>query len=255
MLESFIGYVLPWGQISFWGATVITNMFTAIPYIGRDIMEWVWGGYTVCNATLHRFYSLHFLVPFVIIVFACLHIFLLHEKGRNNPLGIERDTMCIPFHPFYTAKDLFGFVCLGWGLIFLVLVKPEILGNVYNFIPADPMHTPHNVQPEWYFLFAYAILRSVPTKGIGIIIILMSILVLFFLPLLHRGQFRSLAFYPLNQHIFWLLVARFIGLSYAGHCPAREPWLILGKRFSVFYFCCILFNPLSLKLWDKIISN
>nr|YP_009681521.1 cytochrome b [Septifer bilocularis]QDO71943.1 cytochrome b [Septifer bilocularis] len=254
MAEAFLGYVLPWGQMSFWGATVITNLMTVIPFFGKTITQWIWGYYTVSNPTLKRFYSFHFIVPFLMVVMSALHLFYLHETGSNNPLGIESDMMCIPFHPFYTVKDLFGFVCLAWGLMFLVCVKPEMLGNVTNYIPANPMKTPKHVKPEWYFLFAYAILRSIPNKSGGICAMLLSILILYLLPFIHTGKFRSLCFYPFNQMIFWCFISIFIGLSYAGYSPPREPWLTCAWYLTLLYFPLIVLNPLSLFVWDWLIS-
>nr|AFR45255.1 cytochrome b [Mytilus californianus] len=253
MAEAFLGYTLPWGQMSYWGATVITNMLSVIPVVGTDMLRYVWGGWTVCNATLKRFYTLHFLLPFVMIAFVALHLFFLHEKGSNNPLGIESDSMCVPFHPFYTVKDLFGYVCFMFVFMYLVCVKPEMLGNSLNYWPANPMKTPIHVQPEWYFMFAYAILRSIPHKASGVSTMFMAIVVLYFVPALHTGRSRSLSFYPVNQILFWGLIGTFITLTWIGCRPVREPYIFLGQVFTVSYFSLMLLNPVSLWMWDSII--
>nr|YP_010317927.1 cytochrome b [Geukensia demissa]QHO63837.1 cytochrome b [Geukensia demissa]UJM44205.1 cytochrome b [Geukensia demissa] len=255
MAEAFLGYVLPWGQMSYWGAVVITSMITVIPYIGSLVVEWLWGGYVVNTRTLTRFYSFHFIIPFLMIVVVMLHFFYLHNKGSNNPLGINSDSMCIPFHPFYTVKDIFGFTCMLWMLMFLVCVKPEMLGNVHNYIPADSMKTPIHIQPEWYFLFAYAILRSIPHKAGGILAMLFSILILLVLPYVHSGKFRSLSFYPVHQLMFWLFICVFIGLTCVGMRPVREPMYTMGQYFTVMYFSLMLLIPFSLFCWDWLISK
>nr|QHO63850.1 cytochrome b [Geukensia demissa] len=255
MGEAFLGYVLPWGQMSYWGAVVITSMLTVIPYLGQDIVEWIWGGYVVNSLTLTRFYSIHFILPFLMLLLVGLHLFHLHNKGSNNPLGINSDSMCIPFHPFFTVKDIFGFVCMLWVLMFFVCVNPEMLGNVTNYIPADSMKTPIHIQPEWYFLFAYTILRSIPHKVGGILCMALSVLVLLVVPWVHSGKFRSLSFYPVHQMMFWFLVGLFVGLTLVGMRPVREPMYSIGQVFTFFYFGLIMLNPLSLIFWDKLIKS
>nr|YP_009681499.1 cytochrome b [Gregariella coralliophaga]QDO71894.1 cytochrome b [Gregariella coralliophaga] len=254
MAEAFLGYALPWGQMSYWGATVVTNMLTVIPLFGEKLCYYMWGGWTVCNATLQRFYTLHFMLPFLMVCVAVLHLFYLHENGSNNPLGIESDTMCIPFHPFYTVKDLFGFVCFSWVFMYLVCVEPELLGNVHNYTPADSMKTPLDVQPEWYFVFAYSILRSIPHKVGGVVAMGGAIAVLLVIPVMHTGEFRSLCFYPFNQMLFWCLIGSFIGLTWAGSRPAREPFISMGLWFSCSYYVCIILNPLSMWMWDYLLK-
>nr|QDO71844.1 cytochrome b [Brachidontes mutabilis] len=253
--EAFLGYVLPWGQMSYWGAVVISSMLTAIPYVGQTMAEWLWGGYVVNTRTLTRFYSFHFIVPFLMIVVVLLHLFYLHEKGSNNPLGVSSDSMLIPFHPCYTVKDIFGFVCMVFVLMFFVCVKPEMLGNPLNYIPADSMKTPVHIQPEWYFLFAYTILRSIPHKAGGIVAMLASILVLAVMPFVHTGKFRGLAFYPIHQMLFWAFISVFLGMTAVGMRPVMEPVYSVGQVLSVIYFGLILFIPLSLFIWDKLISK
>lgn len=255
MAEAFLGYVLPWGQISYWGAVVITSMLTAIPYVGQTIVEWIWGGYVVNTRTLTRFYSFHFILPFLIVVVVMLHLFYLHSKGRNNPLGINSDSMLVPFHPLYTVKDIVGFLCIFWVLMFFVCVKPEILGNVNNYIPADSFKTPIHIQPEWYFLFAYAILRSIPHKAAGILTILASILVLLIVPHIHTGKFRRLCFYPIHQMFFWIFICTFIGLIAIGLRPVIEPLYTGGQIFTALYFTIVLIVPSTLFLWDSLIDK
>nr|AXP84525.1 cytochrome b [Perumytilus purpuratus] len=255
MAESFLGYVLPWGQMSYWGAVVITSMLTAVPYIGGSIVEYVWGGYVVNTRTLTRFYSVHFIMPFLMVVVIFLHLFYLHDKGSNNPLGISSDSMLIPFHPFYTVKDVVGFTSLLLVLMFFVCVKPEMLGNPLNYIPADSYKTPIHIEPEWYFLFAYTILRSIPHKSSGIIAMLMSILILFLLPFIHTGKFRSLSFYPVHQMFFWFNMSIFGGLTAIGMRPVLEPYYSVGQVLTFLYFFMMFFLPLSLFLWDYLILS
>nr|YP_009681477.1 cytochrome b [Mytilisepta keenae]QDO71857.1 cytochrome b [Mytilisepta keenae] len=254
MGESFLGYVLPWGQMSYWGAVVITSMLTAIPYVGNSIVEYVWGGYVVNTRTLTRFYSFHFIIPFLMVVMVMLHFFYLHDKGSNNPLGISSDSMLIPFHPFYTVKDIVGFVAMFMVLMYFVCVKPEALGNPLNYIIIDQYKTPIHIQPEWYFLFAYTILRSIPHKVGGILAMLGSILILFLMPLIHTGQFRSLSFYPMHQLLFWFNVSVFIGLTLIGMRIVIEPYIFVGRVLTGCYFVGMLLLPLSLFLWDFLIT-
>nr|QKY75028.1 cytochrome b [Semimytilus algosus] len=255
MAESFLGYVLPWGQMSYWGAVVITSMLTIVPYIGSTVVEFVWGGYVVNTRTLTRFYSIHFILPFLMAVVIMVHLYYLHSKGSSNPLGLSSDSMLVSFHPFYTVKDLVGFIVMFLVLGFLVCVKPEALGNPLNFIPADSYKTPVHIQPEWYFLFAYTILRSIPHKVGGVLAMLMSIMILLFMPVVHTGQFRGLAFYPLHQCFFWFNVCVFGGLTFIGMRPVMEPYYSLGQVFTVLYFLGLLGLPLSLFLWDVLIKS
>nr|WIW40798.1 cytochrome b [Bathymodiolus septemdierum] len=254
MATAFLGYVLPWGQMSYWGATVITKLVTAVPYVGEMLLYWIWGGYTVCNATLVRFYSFHFILPFVMIVFSVVHLFYLHEEGANNPLGVSADSLLVRFHPFYTYKDVVGFFILFFGLLLLVCFWPDLLGNVNNWVPADPMKTPLQIEPEWYFLFAYSILRSIPNKSGGAAALVVSVLILFVIPSLHTGQFRSNSFYPLGQFSFWGLIVVWTGLTWIGACPVQDPYDLLGCVFTFLYFFFIMLIPLSQGLWDWLIK-
>jgi len=254
MGTAFLGYVLPWGQIRFWGATVITNLLSAVPYVGKMLVEWIWGGFAVDNATLTRFYSLHFLIPFAIAGLTVLHLLFLHETGSNNPLGLNRDGDKVPFHSYYTFKDLVGFIILLILLSFLVLFFPQLLTDPENFIPANPLVTPVHIQPEWYFLFAYAILRSIPNKLGGVIGLVSSIAILFILPLTHLGKSRALSFYPLNQLLFWALVGIFFILTWIGACPVEAPYELIGQVFTALYFSYFVLRPLAQLTWDKILD-
>nr|YP_010546361.1 cytochrome b [Nerita costata]YP_010546400.1 cytochrome b [Nerita plicata]UYI29877.1 cytochrome b [Nerita costata]UYI29916.1 cytochrome b [Nerita plicata] len=254
MGTAFLGYVLPWGQMSFWGATVITNLLSAIPYLGPDLVQWVWGGFAVDNATLTRFFTLHFILPFAIAAFTVIHLLFLHETGSNNPLGINSDSDKIPFHSYYTFKDLVGFVLLLFLLTLLVLFSPQLLGDPENFIPANPLVTPVHIQPEWYFLFAYAILRSIPSKLGGVVALVLSIAILFILPFTHLGKFRSTAFYPVSQVLFWTMVGIFLVLTWIGARPVEAPYEFIGRVFTVLYFSYYVLNPLAQLAWDKILD-
>nr|YP_009318344.1 cytochrome b [Angaria delphinus]AOZ71825.1 cytochrome b [Angaria delphinus] len=254
MATAFLGYVLPWGQMSFWGATVITNLFSAIPYIGKDLVQWMWGGFAVDNATLTRFFSLHFILPFAIAGMSVLHLLFLHQSGSNNPLGLNSDSDKVPFHSYYTFKDLVGFILLLFLLTMLVLLDPFLLGDPENFIPANPLVTPVHIQPEWYFLFAYAILRSIPNKLGGVIALAMSVVILFIVPISHMGKMRSMAFYPLNQFLFWTLVSILGILTWIGACPVEAPYEAIGQMFTVLYFSYYIINPILHILWDKILN-
>nr|YP_588216.1 cytochrome b [Nautilus macromphalus]ABE26898.1 cytochrome b [Nautilus macromphalus] len=243
MGTAFVGYVLPWGQMSFWGATVITNLLSALPYVGKMMVEWVWGGFSVDNATLVRFYSLHFLLPFVLMGGSVAHLLFLHESGSNNPLGVNSDGEKVSFHVYYTVKDLFGFFVFVFFLVEMSLMFPYLLGDPDNFIPANPLVTPAHIQPEWYFLFAYAILRSIPNKLGGVVALGMSVFVLFVVPMVHVGV-KSASFKLLDQWFFWSLVSVFLLLTWIGGCPVEAPYDVVGQVVSVLYFLLYLVRPL-----------
>ncbi len=251
---AFIGYVLPWGQISFWGATVITNLLSAIPYLGVDLVQWVWGGFAVDNATLTRFFSFHFLLPFIVAAFTIIHLLFLHQTGSNNPIGLNRNIDKIPFHPYFTFKDIVGFIVIIILLLILTLINPYLLGDPDNFIPANPLVTPVHIQPEWYFLFAYAILRSIPNKLGGVIALVLSIAILFILPFYHLNKFQGNQFYPINKILYWTIVVTVILLTWIGARPVETPYILTGQLLTVLYFSYYLINPLINKIWDKIIN-
>nr|YP_003795252.1 cytochrome b [Panulirus stimpsoni]ACT16013.1 cytochrome b [Panulirus stimpsoni] len=254
MATAFLGYVLPWGQMSFWGATVITNLFSAIPYVGTDLVQWIWGGFSVSNATLTRFFTLHFLLPFVIMALSGIHIVFLHQSGSGNPLGISSQPDKVPFHPYFSFKDLVGFIVLLSLLVMITLLDPYLLGDPDNFIPANPMSTPAHIQPEWYFLFAYAILRSIPNKMGGVIALVLSVAIIMILPATHCSKFRSLAFYPLSQFLFWSLVSILILLTWIGARPVEDPYILTGQILTVLYFSYFVVNPISMYLWDSLLD-
>nr|QLM01515.1 cytochrome b [Palaemon elegans]QLM01540.1 cytochrome b [Palaemon elegans] len=254
MATAFLGYVLPWGQMSFWGATVITNLMSAIPLVGTDLVQWIWGGFAVGNATLTRFFTFHFLLPFIIAAASMVHILFLHQTGSNNPLGISSQLEKVPFHPYFSFKDIVGFVVLLMALIVLTLLTPYLLGDPDNFIPANPLVTPAHIQPEWYFLFAYAILRSIPNKLGGVIALVMSVAILFILPFTHKAKFRSLSFYPLNQFMFWSMVVIVILLTWIGARPVEDPYILTGQILTAAYFSFYLINPITLLAWDKLMD-
>nr|YP_009447611.1 cytochrome b [Carabus lafossei]ATY70049.1 cytochrome b [Carabus lafossei] len=253
MGTAFMGYVLPWGQMSFWGATVITNLLSAIPYLGTMLVQWVWGGFAVDNATLTRFFTIHFLLPFIVTALVMIHLLFLHQTGSNNPLGINSNTDKITFHPYFSFKDMMGFIMLLMLLTILTLLNPYYLGDPDNFTPANPLVTPIHIQPEWYFLFAYAILRSIPNKLGGVIALVMSILILMILPFSNNSNFQSLKFYPINQILFWSFFIIVILLTWIGMRPVEDPYILMGQILTILYFIYFLINPLMMKMWDNLL--
>jgi len=239
MAAAFMGYVLPWGQMSFWGATVITNLFSAIPLVGEGIVNWLWGGYSVDNPTLTRFFTLHYLIPFLILGLVVLHIWALHIPGNNNPVGIDvkkpsKDT--VPFHPYIVIKDAFALLMFTIVFAFFVFYSPNILGHADNYIEANPMVTPAHIVPEWYLLPFYAILRSVPDKLMGVVAMLSAILILAALPWLDTSKIRSAVFRPLYKQFYWILLADVLILGYVGAMPAEGLYLLIARVATAYYF-------------------
>jgi len=252
---AFLGYVLPWGQISFWGATVITNMITVVPYAGQDLSWWLWGGYTVGDPTLKRFFVLHFLLPFVIALFSVIHLVHLHEGGSSNPLGVKEDFIGVRFHSYYSFKDLVGLLVFLGGLLFIVFFFPHVFGDPVNFVPANSMKTPEHIKPEWYFLFVYAILRSIPTKGGGVVAILIAILILAMAPLFYKGHSQRLIWYISSRYLFWGFVVVFVLLMWVGGSPAEEPYVTLGRALTVLYFALFFLIPASIWVEDELMQE
>jgi len=242
MASAFLGYVLPWGQIRFWGATVITNLIRAIPYFGVNLVEWLWGGFSVNNATLTRFFAFHFITPLLIAVMVTVHIILLHSTGRNNPLGMLSSSDKVPFHSYFTIKDIVGFITVLRIIGSIVLFRPNVLREPDNYIIANPISTPAHIVPEWYFLFAYAILRSIPNKLGGVLGLLSSILLLLTLPFLNKNTYKGNAFYPIRKVLHWAFVISFLVLTVAGAWPVEEPYVRTSRFFAFLYFCFFILN-------------
>jgi len=242
MATAFMGYVLPWGQMSYWGATVITNLFSALPWVGQKIVTLLWGGFTVSNPTLNRFFALHYLLPFIIVAVVGLHLLALHTHGSNNPLGIDHKGPqdWIPFHPYYTIKDMFGLCVFLLFFSIFVFYAPNVLGDPQNYIPANPLQTPPDIVPEWYFLPFYAILRSVPNKLFGVLLMFSSILVLFILPWLDTSRVRSARFRPIYKWVFWLLVIDVLALGWVGAHPPAGMVVTIGRIATTYYFAHFL---------------
>lgn len=238
MATAFMGYVLPWGQMSFWGATVITNLFSAIPLMGESITNWLWGGFSVDNPTLNRFFALHYLLPFVIVGLVALHLVALHQHGSNNPTGVDVKTKkdTVPFHPYYTIKDFVGFGVYFIIFAYFIFFDADFLNHPDNLIPANPMVTPPHIVPEWYFLPFYAILRSIPNKLAGVVAMISSILVLLALPWLDKSKVKSLAYRPLSRFFFWIFIADSLLLGYVGSQPAEGIFTIIGTIATFYYF-------------------
>jgi ubiquinol-cytochrome c reductase cytochrome b subunit len=240
IIVSFLGYVLPWGQMSFWAATVITNLFSAIPVIGSDIVAWLWGGFSVANPTLTRFFSLHFTLPFLILAFVGLHFILLHITGSNNPLGLNFSSEGgICFHPYYTTKDLFGSILFLFFFMLIVYFFPNLLGHPDNYLEANAMVTPTHIVPEWYFLPLYAVLRAIPNKLLGVLALLCVIFSLFILPYIHKPEFRSLVFRPMSRYIFWVLIIDVFLLGWIGCQPISYPFYTISQLLTLLYFFII----------------
>lgn len=253
IITAFFGYVLPWGQISFWGATVITNLLSVVPYLGKFLVEWVWGGFSVSNPTLNRFYTFHFIMPFVILVLVILHLIFLHETGSTNIIGTSSDIDKIIFHPFFSLKDLFSFLVVISLFLLIVLEVPYKLGDPENFILANPLVTPIHIQPEWYLLFAYSILRAIPNKLGGVVALALSIIILFRLSLIIKTSINRSRFLPTNKFLFWSFLLIILLLTWLGMCPVEPPFIILGQIITCLYFSYFFVFYLLNLLWIKIL--
>jgi len=251
MATAFLGYVLPWGQMSFWGATVITNLFSVIPGIGQDLVQWLWGGFSVNNATLNKFFSLHFVLPFVIAAVVFLHLILLHKAGSSTPLGIAPENKIMNFYPYFYIKDVFGVLCMLFLLIYVVSYHPNMFGHSDNYILANPMVTPAHIVPEWYFLPFYAILRSVPDKLGGVAAMGGSILAFFTLPILDVFKVRSSIFRPYYKILFWSFILNSALLGWLGQKPVEDPFILLGQIITCLYFLFFILVPLCALIEDR----
>ncbi len=255
MATAFMGYVLPWGQIRFWGATVITNLFSAIPYIGKSLVEWIWGGFAVDNATLNRFFAFHFILPFIIIAITIIHIIFLHETGSNNPIGINSDSDRVSFHVYYSIKDVLGYIIALLLLSCIVLFEPNLFTDPENFLPANPLVTPIHIKPEWYFLWIYAILRSIPNKLGGVLALFSAIIILFVPTLTHARNKRRTSFYPINKFIFWSFISSWLILTWIGGRPVEDPFILIGQLYTLLYFVFFILNPVQRYTWDYILKK
>nr|YP_010834293.1 cytochrome b [Melecta chinensis]WFP44661.1 cytochrome b [Melecta chinensis] len=254
MMTAFLGYVLPWGQMSFWGATVITNLMSAIPYLGETMVKWIWGGYSINNATLNRFYSLHFIMPLVIMLLVVIHLFLLHLTGSNNSMGFDSKIYMVEFHPYFMIKDLLGFTMIIMIYMFINLQLPYYLGDPDNFKIANSMVTPVHIKPEWYFLFAYSILRAIPNKLGGVVALMMSILILLTMPMFKNYLNKSNKFYPISQLIYWFFINNFILLTWLGGQLIEYPYINVNLMFTYLYFLYFFTFSYFNRTWDLIIN-
>nr|YP_010743029.1 cytochrome b [Anagonalia emeiensis]WEU75310.1 cytochrome b [Anagonalia emeiensis] len=254
MATAFLGYVLPWGQMSFWGATVITNLMSAVPYIGYMLVNWIWGGFAVDNATLSRFFSIHFILPFIISMLTIIHLLFLHMTGSNNPIGMNSNIDKIPFHPYFSTKDIMGFIMMLTLLFTLNMLEPNMLLDPDNFIQANPMITPIHIQPEWYFLFEYAILRSIPNKLGGVLALFFSIIILMVLPFSMKMKFKSISMYPISQINFWMFTSTVMLLTWIGASPVELPYTMMGMILTLMYFMYFISDPILTKMWDKMLK-
>lgn len=248
IITAFIGYILPWGQISFWGATVITNLISAIPIFGKIIVEWIWGGFTINNATLNRFFTIHFLMPFILSIIVLIHLTFLHKTGSNNPLGLNRNINKIIFYPYFVVKDLFIYIIIIIIFLLICFINPYIVSDPENFIPANPIITPIHIQPEWYFLFAYSILRTIPNKLGGVIGLILSIIILLLLPFIKLNKLKFIYFNPINKIIFWIFMNLFIILTIVGSKPIEYPYNNISQILTYIYFIYFLLLNLISKI-------
>jgi len=253
MATAFMGYVLPWGQMSFWGATVITNLFSAIPVVGGSIVEWLWGGFSVDNATLNRFFSLHYLLPFVIVALVIAHLAVLHDEGSNNPISVDKTVDTVSFYPYFYVKDLFFFFFFLSLFLFFITFHPNVLGHSDNYIPANALVTPAHIVPEWYFLPFYAVLRSIPDKLLGVIAMFLAIVALALLPFLNTSFIRNTKYRPLFSFIYWFLAVDFLLLGWIGQKPVETPYMEIGFWGTYLYFIILIFSFLGFGILENAI--
>nr|YP_010586444.1 cytochrome b [Oxyethira ecornuta]UZZ44245.1 cytochrome b [Oxyethira ecornuta] len=251
MMTAFLGYVLPWGQMSFWGATVITNLLSAIPYLGNTLTQWIWGGFAIDNAALNRFFTFHFILPFILLMLVIFHLTFLHQTGSSNPLSTPMNLDKIPFMPFFIYKDMMGYFIFMFIFTMTFMIAPYALGDSDNFILANPLKTPEHIQPEWYFLFAYAILRTIPNKLGGVLALILSIAILMILPLTYNKKIKGNQFYPANKIMFWILLNILILLTWIGMNPVEPPFIFHGQILTFMYFSYYLLDPMISKMWEK----
>nr|DBA43726.1 TPA_asm: CYTB [Bombus superbus] len=255
MATAFLGYVLPWGQMSFWGAMVITNLVSAFPYIGQFIVEWIWGGFSINNATLNRFYTFHFILPFIILIMVIMHLIVLHITGSSNPLHSKLSIYKINFHPYFSIKDLITIIMVFLMFMIINLQFPYMLGDPDNFKMANPMITPIHIKPEWYFLFAYSILRTVPNKLGGVIMLFMSIFILYLIPLMNKNKMKNNKFYFINKIMYWWFINIFIMLTWLGGQMIEYPYTTLNIIYTIMYFSYMMFSFYMNSMWDKILKK
>nr|YP_008815727.1 cytochrome b [Pristaulacus compressus]AGZ13122.1 cytochrome b [Pristaulacus compressus] len=253
MMTAFLGYILPWGQMSFWGATVITNLLSTIPFLGNSLTLWIWGGFSIGPPTLSRFYSIHFILPFLILFFIIIHLMFLHLTGSNNPLGTNSNFYKIIFHPYFTFKDLLSYLIISFLFFINISWFPNQFLDPENFLKSNSLITPIHIQPEWYFLFAYSILRSIPNKLGGVIALIFSILIILILPYINMSKFNTLSFFILNQFLFWFFVNSVIILTWIGMCPVNYPFIYIGQIYTIFYFMYFFLNSIIFMIWNKLI--
>ena len=253
IVTAFIGYVLPWGQIRYWGATVITNIFSAIPYLGDELVKWLWGRFTVANPTLNRFFIIHFILPFSMLLLITLHFIFLHSSGSSNPLGINSNSDRISFHQYFRTKDIIGFILYITIFLLISILTPNYLNDPENFIEADPLITPTHIQPEWYFLWLYAILRSIPNKLGGVVALLLAIFIIFTLPVIHPQYKLPSSYYPFSKLLFFFIIRAILILRWIGTCPVDSPFIIIGQLSRLLYFIYFLFAPYLLNIWNRLL--
>nr|AAU87456.1 cytochrome b [Buhoma depressiceps] len=255
MATAFFGYVLPWGQMSFWAATVITNLLTAVPYLGTTLTTWLWGGFSINDPTLTRFFALHFILPFAITSVSSIHIILLHNTGSSNPLGTNSDIDKMPFHPYHSYKDTLMFITMISTLLVIMSFTPNLFNDPENFSKANPLTTPQHIKPEWYFLFAYGILRSIPNKLGGTLALMASVIILITTPFTHTSHIRSMTFRPLAQLTFWTLITTFFTITWTATKPVEPPFILISQVTATLYFLFFILSPLVGWAENKTMTN